>query len=307
MTFVNSVKLFFSNWEKVLKLFLCYIVVWGISICLLIPVFLEFENVITSNINSTFDLTTYSTVFHQSFGGYLHTIFLTIFNILTDCFNANVGLLVYGFIVLFIIMPFLINVVKYAIYETLYGYMASKSKVGFFSALVKTLNKSLLYSLMKTFLNLIFYALITYLVFLLGLIEDVTFQNYYLALCEFLILVVLFTHNKIVTTGWAPAIIIFGCSVPTGFIRGIKVCHRRFGKTLLVGFLIYVVFFIITFMAGIYSLIITVPIAEALLCMFDMTMFFTSQGMRFYVNNTTILTPKKLEEVDNINKAKYIL
>ena len=124
---------------------------------------------------------------------------------------------------------------------------------------------------------------------------------------EIILLVVLFTLNKVTTTGWAPAVIVFGCSVFAGYIRGAKVVVRRFWRTLLVGLLIFLIFFLVTFIAGVYSLVVTVPIVAALLCMYDMTTFFTSQGMRFYVNNSTILTPKKLEEVDNINKARYII
>ena len=120
-------------------------------------------------------------------------------------------------------------------------------------------------------------------------------------------LVVLFTLNKVTTAGWAPAVIVFGCSVFAGYVKGLKVVFRRLPRTLLVAFLIFLVFFVITFIAGVYSLVVTVPIVASLLCMYDMTTFFTSHGMRFYVNNQIILTPKKLEEVDNINKAKYIL
>lgn len=38
-----------------------------------------------------------------------------------------------------------------------------------------------------------------------------------------------------------------------------------------------------------------------------MVAFFSSQGMRFYVDGDTILSPKKLEEVDKIEDAKYLL
>ena len=189
----------------------------------------------------------------------------------------------------------------------LYGYMASKNKIGFFSAFFKTLNKSVLYSLCKTLYSLLFFALTTYLVFLLGMVENTYFQTYFLALCEIIILAVLFTLNKVTTACWAPASIVFGSSVAAAYIRGVKVVFRRFWKTLPVALIIFLLFFLLTFIAGVYSLVITVPLVAVLLCMFDMTTFFTSQGMRFYVNKTTILTPKKLEEVDNINKAKYIL
>ncbi len=307
MTFFNSIKLLGSNWEKVLKLFLYYIVVWGITICLLLPVFFEFRDVITDNIRSTDVVASYTTMFSSSFGGYLNSLLMLVYTIFLDCVAVNLGLVIYGMIVIFLIMPFLLNIGKYVTCEMLYGYMASKSHVGFFSALFKTLNKNLLFSLFKTLYSLLFLALTTYLVFLLGFVNNTFFQTYFLALCEILMLVVLFTLNKVTTAGWAPAVIVFGCSVFAGYVKGLKVVFRRLPRTLLVAFLIFLVFFVITFIAGVYSLVVTVPIVASLLCMYDMTTFFTSHGMRFYVNNQIILTPKKLEEVDNINKAKYIL
>ena len=38
-----------------------------------------------------------------------------------------------------------------------------------------------------------------------------------------------------------------------------------------------------------------------------MVAFFSSQGMRFYEDADTIISPKKLEEIDKIEDAKYLL
>lgn len=307
MTFLNSIKLFGSNWDKVWKLFLYYLFVWGVTICLLLPLFFEFGGVIKSNIQETEIVSAYSTIFHTSFGGYLSNLFVLVYTIFLECVAQSVGLVIYGLIVLFIFMPFLLNIGKYAICEMLYGYMASKTKIGFFSAFFKTLNKSILYSLCKTLYSVFFLALTTYLVFLLGMVKNQFFITYFLALCEIVLLTVLFTLNKVTTACWASASIVFGVSVAKAYVRGVQVVFRRFWRTIPVAFVIFILFFLLTFVAGVYSLVITVPFIAILLCMFDMVTFFTSQGMRYYVNKTTILTPKKLEEVDNINKAKYIL
>ena len=307
MTFFNSMKLFGSNWDKVWKLFLYYLFVWGITACLLLPCFFEFGSIIKADIQDTNVVASYTTVFHPSFGSYLNSMLVLVYTIFLDCVASNLGLLIYGFIVLFVFLPFLLNIGKYAVCEMLYGYMASKTKLGFFSSLFKTLNKSTLYSLCKTLYSLLFYALIIYLVFILGMVENTFFQTYFLGICEILVLAILFTLNKVTTACWAPASIVFGCSVVSAYNRGIKVVFRHFGKILLVALLIFLLFFIVTFIAGVYSFVLTIPLVAVTLCMFDMTTFFTSQGMRFYVNETTIMTPKKLEEVDNINKARYII
>lgn len=307
MAFVNSIKLFCSNLDKVLKLFLYYLFVILVTVLLLLPVFFAFEEIIKTNVQAVFSSTEYLTVFHSAFGVYLHDVMLVISNAVIEAFSANAGLVVYAFLVLFLFLPFLFNVGKYVVCEMLYGYMANKSKVSFFSALVKTLNKSLLYALAKTCYDIIFMAVLSVSVFAVGLVESVNFQIYFLPLCEFLLLVFVFTFNKITTTGWAPAIIVFGASVAKGYIRGARVISRRFFKTFLVNIFLYILFFLFTYIVGIYSMVVTIPLITALLCTFDMTTFFTCQGMRYYINNKIIMTPKKLEEVDSFNKAKYII
>ncbi len=307
MTFLNSIKLFCSNWEKVLKLFLYYLFSLAITALLLLPVILVFKDVINENINSALVTSNYLTVFHSTFGGYLNGVFSLIFEIVSDAFMKNAGLVVYAFLVVAIFLPFLFNVGKYVICEMLYGYMANKSRVSFFGVFFKTLNRSLLYALCKTFYDLVFVAVVVASVFSVGLVENVYFQTYFLPLCVFLILVVAFTLSKVSTTCWAPAMIVLGVSVDKGYRRGARVVARHFGRALFVNLILYVCFFAFTYMVGIYSLVVTVPLLTALLCMFDMITFFSSQGMRYYINSKIIMTPKKLEEVDSFKKTKYII
>jgi 1,4-dihydroxy-2-naphthoate octaprenyltransferase len=72
-------------------------------------------------------------------------------------------------------------------------------------------------------------------------------------------------------------------------------------------FVIYLLAIVLSIILGIYSIIIILPIISPLLHIFEMVSFFSSQGMRYYVDNDTILSPKKLEEVDKLEDAKYIL
>ena len=91
MTFLNSIKLFCSNWDKVLKLFLYYLFSLAITALLLLPVILAFKDVINENINSALVTSNYLTVFHSTFGGYLNGVFSLIFKIVSDAFMKNAG------------------------------------------------------------------------------------------------------------------------------------------------------------------------------------------------------------------------
>lgn len=58
---------------------------------------------------------------------------------------------------------------------------------------------------------------------------------------------------------------------------------------------------------GIVSAVVFVPLYLGLNNMFEMVMFFGSQGMRYYADADTVLSPKKLEQLDNIQQTKYLL
>lgn len=71
--------------------------------------------------------------------------------------------------------------------------------------------------------------------------------------------------------------------------------------------MIFLLAIVLSVILGLYSIIIILPLISPLIHIFEMVMFFSSQGMRFYVDSDTILSPKRLEEVDKIEDAKYIL
>lgn len=306
MVFANSLKLFGSNWKKALKFFLYYIVIWGICFALFLPCFFEFKEIYLDNFYGT-QSQVFTGVFQGSLGSNIQSIINSSCNSLIDCFSANVGLAIYGLIVIFIFLPFFLNIGKYALNEMLYFYMTSNNELGFFSALVKGLRKSLLFAVVKTLYNLLFFAITLSAVYGVGIIKSEIFVNYFLPITEFLVLVLTFTLNKICVLGWIPALIVFDCNVFTAYRKGLKAVRRHFWATFGTTILYFVLFWAVVMIFGVYSLVVLAPLMTALLAVYDMTAFFTSQGMRFYINSKKILTPKKLEEVDNINKTACIL
>ncbi len=306
MMFLYSLKLFGSNWVKGLKLFLYYIVVWGVCLALLVPVFMAFEDLIFS-------------VFHDaqtsdSFSGAMGSWSVGIYNFINSTFNAmfsafenNGGLALYGLIVIFVFLPFFINVGKYTFCEMLYSYMTSKNKIGFFSAMMRGLKKALAFASLKTLFNLLFFVVAVGAVYGVGTITNETFVNYFVPIVLFLIFVLLFTFYEMFVLGWLPASIVFNCNIFSAYRKGVKAVKRHFWATFGTTMIYFFLFWLLIMIFGIYTMIVLVPLLSVLLRVYDMVMFFFSQGMRFYYNNDNILTPKKLEEVDNINKTVYIL
>lgn len=307
MTFLNSLKLFGKNWVKALKFILYYFVIWGVCFALLLPCFFEFKDLILSAFKTAETLNAMNGVFGGVVGQGVSFLLTSSSAFAVSAFVQNVGLAIYGLIVILIILPFLINVGKYAFNEMMYSYMTSKNKLGFFSALVKTLKRSLVFALCKTLYSLLFVVVMAFSLYGLSLISDPVFVVYFLPLVAFTVLVLLYTLNQLCVLGWASAMIVFDCNVFAAFRKGFKAVKRHFWSTFATTALYFSLFWAIMIVFGIFSFVVLLPIMTALLCIFDMVVFFTSQGMRFYVNDTKILTPKKLEEVDNIHKTSYIL
>lgn len=307
MMFLYSLKLFGSNWAKALKLFLFYVVIWGVCFALFLPCFFEFKDLVLTNFKDAELLSSFSGVFQTSLGVGLFNIMQTVTTTVVAMANANVGLFVYGLIVLFVFLPFLVNIGKYSFCEMLHAYMTSKAKLGFFSALVKGLRKSVVFSILKTFYNLFFFALAGFALYGLGMVTDVKFIEFALPFVVFLLLVVLFTVKASIVMGWMSALIVFDCNVFVAYHKASKATLRHFWATFATTMFYFVLFWALVLIFGIYTLVVLVPLVSILLCVYNMVMFFTSQGMRFYYNKNNIRTPKKLEEVDNFKKTAYIL
>jgi len=307
MMFVNSLKLFGSNFTKTLKFFLYYIVVLGVCFALLLPSFFEFKDMLAEifasaklNIFGVFNIS-------SGLGLGLRSLVFVVLYACVEMFKANLGLAIYAFVVMFVVLPFLVNIGKYALDEMLYSYMTSNTKLGFFSALIKGLKRSVPFAICKTLYNLVFSAIVFAAVFGLAMISNEIFVTYFFVIIVFLVLVLLFTFNQISVLGWACASIVFDCNVFSAYRKGIKAVKRHFWSIFGTTVLYFFLFWLVGLLCGACSFVVLIPLMTCLLCVYDMTVFFTSQGMRFYINNNKILTPKKLEEVDNINKTASIL
>ncbi len=305
MVFRSSWNLFKTNWVKALKFFLYYIVVWGICFAMIVPVFLAFKDVVLSEFDA--NNVVFGGVFAGAIGPNIQNFVHATVNSVVDIFNTNVGLAIYGLLVVFVILPFLINLGKYALCQSLYSYMTSNSKLGFFSAYIKSLKHSVVFALCKTAYNLLFMAGCCAAVFGLAYIQSDFFVTNLLCLTEFVVLTLLFTINHLFVMGWMPALIVFDCNIAKAYSKGVKAVRRHFLKTFVLTAARFAFFWICVFVFGFYVLSVLIPGMAVALIFFGMITFYISQGMRYYVSASKIMTPKKLEEVDNINKTASIL
>ena len=236
------------------------------------------------------------------------TVFQEFFIFVGDLAVNGTGMFIYYTFIFVLLFPFLWKLSDLAVGETLYGYMASLTKYSFVGSMIRLLGKSCIYSLLTLAIMLPINALI--IAGLYGTLSLVSFGGFTAIMVPFLIFIYLsaFAGLKIAFfSGWMPAIIVFNCNAVKGLKLGFKAVFRRFFKVLSTSVIIVAVILAINMLFGSFSFIITIPVGSMILLVFQMVMFFGSQGMRYYVDLDTILSPKKLEETDKLKKVKDLI
>ncbi len=308
MMFKNSIKLLCANFDKVWKLLVYQILSWAVVFALLAPFYHVISTEIVNAWNS-YEIGKYftsGTFYGINISAALSAICYGIISFVTSIFNANVWIGIYMMIIIFVVKPLFSNVGKYVVCEMTYGYMAASSKHSFTGTFLRTLNKSLPYAAMKTMYSWIFDALVLLSMFGLTAITNPLY-GYAMPFLVVLVPSILLAFKETFVAGWAPAMVVFDVNVFKAFPKGMAASLRRGLRVFSNAFIIYLLAFVLSAVLGVYALIIILPIIFPLFDIFEMVMFFSSQGMRFYVDNDTILTPKKLEEVDKIDDAKFLL
>lgn len=311
MMFKNSLKLFVANFSVFWKLLLYKIIIIGICVSLLIPTFKYWGESLES-VNFAEMLTNFAT----------KTIFLNISNLLNNLFllvdafceaisimtNSYLFMFLYTLFVVLIVLPFLFGLSSIPTGEGLYSYMASLSKSSFMATFVSKLGVSCVYSICRTLITLPFVVLfvlgaywILYLTTLSGLIQ--------LFLPIIFVIYFVFMATLILTTlcGWMPATVVFNINPTKSFFKGLKAVFRRYFRVFSSIFVIIFFATLFSLMLTSFSLIVLLPLTSVAILMLEMVMFFESQGMRYYVDLDSIVSPKKLEQCDKFNKVKNII
>lgn len=308
MMFKNSIKLLCANFDKVWKLLVFHILCYALCFGLLCAFYnLYSESIVmawqNSNLTEVFKTGTFYgyTVSNVLFG-IVNAFYLFFKNI----FLTNVFAGIYLCLIIFYLLPFLTNIGKYVTNEMMYGFMSSAQKQSFTGTLLRTLGKSCQFSAIKSLYTIPFNALIIFSIIGLSKIQNNVF-DYILPLVLVILPSILFAFKQTFSAGWSPAMIVFDVNVSKGYRLASKAILRRGARVFSTAFVIFLLAIVLSLILGIYAIIIILPIAFPLVDIFEMTAFFSSQGMRFYVDYDTILSPKKLEEVDKIEKAKFIL
>ena len=221
-------------------------------------------------------------------------------------FKGNVGIAIYFCIIIFLLMPILLNIGKIVTCELMYGYMSACQKQSFTGTFLKTLKSSLAYASVKALYALPFNFIILLSMWGITRVNNNVFDHL-LPFIFVIIAALLMAIKELFNAGWAPAKVVYDHNILSSYTIGMRVVLRRGARVYSSALIVYVLSVVLSMVLGLYAIIILLPVVPAFMHILEMVCFFSSQGMRFYVDNDTILSPKRLEEVDKIEDAKYII
>lgn len=316
MMYKNTVKLVLSNfhlvWKILAYMILTTLVIIGLAYACSLPIL---EVLTEQGFSKQFvDL---FVNFSRSFNIYeFMANGVSLVDLFIQIIVANIANL-WLYIVLFLVIIILIRAFFAGFYafsatNVLYYYMGSNIRYGFTHSLFALFKTNIKYQLCS--LLIVFPIDCAFMVALYFLLRWFVVSEGLLILAPiavFFIAILLFSLKITFFSGWIPAIVVFECGVWKGLKKGIKAVLRRFYRSFSTSVFVILSIIILNVMCAVCtfgaSVLITIPLSSLIVLVYNMVMFYLSQGMRFYVDNEQVVTPKRLEETDGLGGLKYII
>lgn len=243
----------------------------------------------------------------------LSALLLVLGELIAENIAVFVPLTVLLVLIISIGMSFFMGLAELAIADCLYSNMASNSRLSFGSCFIKNLGKSAKLQLTKLLIVLPVDLLIV--ASIIGVLLLYTVQN---AIITFitpfilvLVLVVLIALRQTLFCMWASCMTVHNRSA-FGALKESFVCmSKNFGTILssqLVMTLIYVGVNIATclFTASV-GLLLTIPATILFSATLGQVAYFSTNGLKFYIDENKIISPKKKEDWEHLNALKDII
>lgn len=316
MIFKNTFKLLMTNFNLTYKVFLYKLVALMVSVAVAGTIGMPFISKLAeigffAFFGDKFLLMFESFNITNIFVG-MKDIFLKIIEVFSSLsgeilVNACVSIAV--FVLMFVLIG---NLDELAVIDCLNANLTSKTKLSFFKSLVGKSFKSISKNLLKFVISLPFFALLGLVLF-----YGFTLYNTAEAVVKILIPMIMFLlilfvcgiHLSLIS-GFSPSIIVHDKGSFKSLKIGFKTIFKKYFKLLSSSIMFVFVVLVLNIFISVYSffagLIITLPITIVLINLFKMIAFYECSGMRYYVNDN-IRTPLRKEELDKMNKMKYII
>lgn len=221
-------------------------------------------------------------------------------------------LLILLFVIVGVLGSFVFNLMHIPTTECIYGYMGSFSRLGFSGCFIKHIKLSIKYALARTLVVLPYNIIM--LGAILGSMKLYGLGGLWGILASFvviLVIVILYSIRNVLFGNWATSIVVQRCGVWVGLRDSVKDNMKVF-KNILPMSMAFVLIVVALNMAGIMftagvGLFLTIPCGILMMFVFNNMMYFYGNGLRFYIDKDTIVSPRKIENYESISSLKDII
>ena len=299
MSYKNTIKLFASNfmlvWKQLLYMFICLLI---FSLCA-ISISTPLINILKSNGAGNEVISIFKTAYNSPSELFLYIsnvfkhISSLIFNNFGHIYLSLIGLFFFGFLFPY----FFIQMSFYNISSILYKKLSMNMDVNYFQNGIKTLKNSFFYAASNLLFNLPFFAFYILLLFIYLQIAK-TILSSILGLVGLAALIIIVRSIKIsIFTCYT------GYSVETGsgqfkaFAKGFALTVKHFWKILSISIIINLTIIFVNGFIAIFTilsgLIVLIPATYVFLAIYNLVIYFSTRGERYYLGSNLIFNPVK--------------
>lgn len=316
MTYKNSIKILFSNfniaWKTMIYYFLCFFLCIGLIVWCLSPIYQILNN--AGFLKIIVDL---YTDFFESFD--LNQLFETInhlINRFVEIMFENLSQFWLSFILVVLIILIFCSIISNLTImptcNTLNYYMGSMNKHGFFASVGETFGKNIKAQL-SYFLVSLPINCINILLLILGirLVSATWILSIFAGFILFLEVVLIYAFKVSLFSSWVPTMVVLNHGVFKSLRVSIKNMFRNFKKVYSSAIGVVITIIVLNLFLALFTcfagLLVSIPASFLLYSSFGMVVTYESQGMRYYVDVCNVVTPKKREVTDKLSNMKYIV
>lgn len=316
MLFKNSIRILFSNfslvWKTLLYLLICVAVLAGASYFAAVPVFKllatnGFFDIVRNsfaNFVTNLNLVEFVKGVGEATNNFMETIILNF---------SNVWISITLFLVITVIIGRLLtSLIKMPSSYCLYSSMSSNMKVGLISSFFGNTKKVFAFEFSKLIITLPIDLIIGYVIILCFKLFSVGGVIAWLTPFIIILVATLLVAIRIsLFSCWMPSIAVKNDSVFKCLKDNFKLINRRFFKVFANSIGIVLTIITINGLALVFTLgvglLVTIPLSMVLTIIFQMSAYYSSYGMRYYVDSSTIVEPKRMAATEKLKRTKYFI
>lgn len=240
---------------------------------------------------------------------------VSIINDFFDIMIANFSVLslnIIGIVLAFFLMLVFVNMAELPMTEVIKWHMSSLSKFSFCGAFLSNFWRATKQALVLLVIKLPFWAIIIVTgFFVLKLMALSSLWAILSPMLFVLIIAIVFSIKNTLFACFTPYLCLHDCRIFTALKKGVQIVSRRFYRTLSNNIMFVLLAFVLNFVCAQYTfgvaLLLTLPATVVFHNVFNMVVYYESQGMRYYIDPMTIMRTKDFSEQDSAKKARNVI